>query len=130
MKKTAHYLINLLPIFLWILYFLFYYYDVKLNVPAFVLQIALLLFIPIVFSIYNSLFCKNKKNFLMLNSILGISQIVGYCLTGFLHYNLISDDSKTIIVTQSLSGISVVYILFITFVFFGVRFLIDKKQNK
>ena len=94
------------------------------------IQILLLLCLPLLYSTYNVFFSKNKNDFLINSAIFCISHLIGFCIEGALYYNYISSDSETIVVINTFSIISIVYILIVTLIFYGIRAFVDKVRNK
>jgi len=121
MKKFFNIVLNILPFFIWIVWFLLALNDVETNPDLGTIQIILLLGLPLVYSIYNVVFSCDKKCFLMQNFVFGVVQMVGYYICGLLYSDYISGDSETILVCNTFSVISVVYILFITLMFYVIR---------
>ena len=104
--------------------------DLEVNPDLGTIQILLLLGLPLLYSIYNVFFSKDKNEFAIYNAIFGVSHIIGYYIMGLLYYNYISSDSETVLVINTFSGISIIYILIATLIFYGIRVLVDKVRNK
>lgn len=130
MKKIINVVLNVLPFFIWIGWFLLALNDVETNPDLGSIQILLLLGLPLVYSIYNVIFSSNKKNFLMQNFVFGVAQVVGYYISGLLYYDYISSDSETILVNNTFSAISVVYILITTLIFYWISVVEEKLKRK
>ncbi len=130
MKKIFNVLINVLPFFIWIGWFLLALNDIETNPDLGTIQILLLLGLPLLYSIYNVLLSKNKKEFLIHNVIFGLSQVIGCFVTVQLYYNHVSSDSETILVGNVFSGISILYISIATLLFYGVKTLVGKVKRK
>ena len=129
MKKIFSITVNIIPFFVWIIWFILALYDIETIPDLGLIQILLLLGLPLLYSIYNVIFSSDKRNFAIQNMIFGVAQVVGYYSSGMLYYNLISGDSETILVFNTFSGISIVYILIATFIFYVIRLLVDKAKN-
>jgi len=130
MKKIFNVVLNVLPFFIWIGWFLLALNNVEINPDLGTIQILLLLGLPLVYSVYNVIFSGNKKNFLMQNFVFGVAQVVGYYISGLLYYDYISSDSETILVNNTFSAISVVYILITTLIFYGISVVVEKLKRK
>ncbi len=130
MKKIFNIIINLIPFFVWMIWFYLALIDVDINPDLGMIQILLLLGLPLLYSIYNVFLSKNKKEFVIHNAIFGVSHIIGYYIMGLLYYNYISSDSETVLVINTFSGISILYILIATLVFYGIGAFVDKMRNK
>ena len=130
MKKIFNVIINLIPFFLWMIWFCLALIDVDINPDLGMIQILMLLALPLLYSIYNVFLSNNKKEFVIHNVIFGVSHIIGYYIMGLLYYDYISSDSETILVINTFSGISCLYILIATLVFYGIRIFVDKFRNK
>ena len=128
MKKIINIVFNVLPFFIWMGWF---YCALKhFTIDLGTIQILILLGLPLLYSISNAVFSNNKKDFVIHNLIFGVSQVVGYYIAGLLNYNYISSDSETILVINTFSGISIVYILIATLIFYGIRAIVDKNKKK
>ena len=130
MKATFNTAINIVPFFIWIFCFYLALMKVETYPDIGMIQIFLLLCLPLLYSIYNVFFSKNKNDFLINSAIFCISHIIGFCIEGALYYNYISSDSETIVIINTFSIISIVYILIVTLVFYGIRAFVDKVRNK
>lgn len=130
MKKIFNAVLNILPFFIWISWFLLALNDVETKPDLWTIQILLLLGLPLVYSIYNVVFSGNKKNFLIQNFVFGVAQVVGYYIRGLLYYDYISSDSETILVNNTFSAISVAYILIATLIFYGISVAVEKSKRK
>lgn len=119
-----------MPFFVWIGWFFLALYDLETKTDLGMIQIILLLCLPILYSVYNTIFSNNKKNLVIQNAIFGIAHVVGYYISGVLYYDHISSDTETILVNNTFSALSIVYILLVTFAFCGIKFLIDKIKKK
>lgn len=128
MKRIIGISLNILPFFVWMgwFYCALHHFTIDLGI----IQILLLLAFPLLYTILNIIIANDKKQFLIYNSFFGISQIVGYYISGLLYYDYISSDSETILVVNTFTGISIVYILIATMVFYGVRVIIDRVRKK
>lgn len=73
MKKIFNVVLNVLPFFIWIGWFLLALNNVEINPDLGTIQILLLLGLPLVYSVYNVIFSANKKNFLMQNFVFGVA---------------------------------------------------------
>lgn len=128
MKKVINIAFNVLPFFIWMGWF---YCALKhFTIDLGIIQILMLLGLPLLYSILNLIFSNNKKDFVIHNLIFGVSQVVGYYIAGLLYYDYISSDSETILVINTFSGISIIYILIATLIFYGIRAVVDKVKNK
>ena len=130
MKKIFNVVLNVLPFFIWIGWFLLALNNAEINPDLGTIQILLLLGLPLVYSVYNVIFSAKKKNFLMQNFVFGVAQVVGYYISGLLYYDYISSDSETILVNNTFSAISVVYILITTLIFYGISVVVEKLKRK
>ena len=130
MKKIFNIIINIIPFFVWMIWFYIALKDIDINPDLGTIQILLLLGCPLLYSIYNVLLSKNKKEFIINNVVFGFSHIIGYYIAGLLYYDYISSDSETMLVINTFSGISILYVLIATLVFYGIRALVDKMRNK
>lgn len=127
MKKAFNITILFLPVFVWAVWFLLAFNRVRTNPDLGLVQIFLLLCLPVVLSVCNVILAKDKQRFLKRNARCGAVQVASYYLTGILYYCLISGDSKTMLVNNTFSIISIVYILLVTVVFYLVKALCDKR---
>ena len=130
MKKIFNIIINIIPFFIWMIWFYLALIDIDINPDLGVIEIILLLGFPLLYSIYNVLISKNKKEFVINNVVFGISHIIGYYIAGLLYYDYISSDSETVLVINTFSGISIIYVSIITLVFYGIRALVEKMRSK
>ena len=130
MKKKFNSIINLIPFFVWMIWFCLALIDVDINPDLGIIQILLLIGLPLLYSIYNVFLSKNKKEFAIHNAIFAVFHIIGYYNMGLFYYNYISSDSETILITNTFSGISILYVLITTLVFYGIRAFVDKMRNK
>lgn len=130
MKKIFNIIINIIPFFIWMIWFYLALIDIDINPDLGVIEILLLLGFPLLYSIYNVLISKNKKEFVINNVVFGISHIIGYYIAGLLYYDYISSDSETVLVINTFSGISIIYVSIITLVFYGIRALVEKMRSK
>ena len=129
-KKIFNITVNIFPLFVWMIWFYLALIDLEVNPDLGTIQILLLLGLPLLYSIYNVFFSKDKNEFAIYNAIFGVSHIIGYYIMGLLYYNYISSDSETVLVINTFSGISIIYILIATLIFYGIRVLVDKVRNK
>ena len=130
MKKIFNITVNIFPLFVWMIWFYLALIDLEVNPDLGTIQILLLLGLPLLYSIYNVFFAKGRIEFAIYNAIFGVSHIIGYYIMGLLYYNYISSDSETVLVINTFSGISIIYILIATLIFYGIRVLVDKVRNK
>ena len=130
MKKIFNIIINLIPFFVWMIWFYLALIDVDINPDLGMIQILLLLGLPLLYSIYNVFISKNKKEFVIHNAFFCVSNIIGYYIMGLIYYKYISSDSETVLIINTFSGISILYILIATLVFYGIRAFVDKMRNK
>lgn len=130
MKKIFNIIKNIIPFFIWMIWFYLALIDIDINPDLGVIEILLLLGFPLLYSIYNVLISKNKKEFVINNVVFGISHIIGYYIAGLLYYDYISSDSETVLVINTFSGISIIYVSIITLVFYGIRALVEKMRSK
>lgn len=130
MKKIFNIIINIIPFFIWMIWFYLALIDIDINPDLGVIEILLLLGFPLLYSIYNVLISKNKKEFVINNVVFGVSHIIGYYIAGLLYYDYISSDSETVLVINTFSGISIIYVSIITLVFYGIRALVEKMRSK
>lgn len=126
MKKILNIILNLFPFVIWMGWFYLALGDIKTIPDLGTIQILLLLFLPLIYSIYNLIFSNNAKKFILRNTIFLISQVVGYYLCGLLYYNYISSDSETALIRNTFSFISIIYIVIITLICCGIRLLMRK----
>lgn len=129
-KKIFNITVNIIPLFVWMIWFYLALIDLEVNPDLGTIQILLLLGLPLLYSIYNVFFAKDKNEFAIYNSIFGVSHIIGYYIMGLFYYNYISSDSETVLVINTFSGISIIYILIATLIFYGIRVLVEKVRNK
>lgn len=129
-KKIFNITVNIIPLFVWMIWFYLALIDLEVNPDLGTIQILLLLGLPLLYSIYNVFFAKDKNEFAIYNAIFSVSHIIGYYIMGLLYYNYISSDSETVLVINTFSGISIIYILIATLIFYGIRVLVDKVRNK
>ena len=130
MKKIFNIIINIIPFYIWKIWFYLALIDIDINPDLGVIEILLLLGFPLLYSIYNVLISKNKKEFVINNVVFGVSHIIGYYIAGLLYYDYISSDSETVLVINTFSGISIIYVSIITLVFYGIRALVEKMRSK
>ena len=130
MKKIFYRIVNVFPLFIWIGWFLLAVSDVDTDSDLGIIQLLLLFALPLLYSLCNAMLSNNKKEFTVNNTMFGVSQIFGYYLAGLLYYSYISSDSKTVLVINTLSGVSILYISIVTLIFYGIRSIIDKVKNK
>ena len=128
MKKIFSVIFNVVPFFIWMIWF--YCALEHFTIDLGIIQILLLLGLPLLYSIFNTIFASGKKEFVIHNTIFGASQVIGYYIAGLLYYNYISSDSETALITNTFSGISIVYIFLLTLVFYGIWAIVYKVKNK
>lgn len=63
MKKILNVVLNILPLFIWIGWFLLALNNVEINPDLWTIQILLLLGLPLVYSVYNVFFLVIKRTF-------------------------------------------------------------------
>lgn len=130
MKKIFNIVLNVLPFLIWMVWFLLAFNDVEINPDLGTIQILLLLGLPLVYSVYNVIFSGNKKNFLIQNFVFGVAQVVGYYISGLLYYDYISNDSETILVNNTFSAISIVYVLITTLIFYWISGIVARLKRR
>ncbi|MBQ8541775.1 MAG: hypothetical protein IJ435_09945 [Clostridia bacterium] len=130
MKKAFNITILFLPVLVWAVWFLLALNRVRTNPDLGLVQIFLLLCLPVVLSLCNVIVTKDKRSFLKRNVICGAVQVASYYLTGILYYCLISGDSKTMLVNNTFSIVSIVYILLVNLVFYLVKAVCEKLKKK
>lgn len=130
MKKIFNVVLNVLPFLIWMVWFLLALNDVEINPDLGTIQILLLLGLPLVYSVYNVIFSGNKKNFLIQNFVFGVAQVVGYYISGLLYYDYISSDSETILVNNTFSAISIVYVLITTLIFYWISGIVARLKRR
>lgn len=130
MKKIFNVVLNVLPFLIWMVWFLLALNDVEINPDLGTIQILLLLGLPLVYSVYNVIFSGNKKNFLIQNFVFGVAQVVGYYISGLLYYDYISNDSETILVNNTFSAISIVYVLITTLIFYWISGIVARLKRR
>ena len=130
MKKIFNVVLNVLPFLIWMVWFLLALNDVEINPDLGTIQILLLLGLPLVYSVYNVIFSGNKKNFLIQNFVFGVAQVVGYYISGLLYYDYISSDPETILVNNTFSAISIVYVLITTLIFYWISGIVARLKRR
>ncbi len=116
MKKIIIF-VNFFPALIWIAWFLCALYDIEVRPDLGMIQILLLLLLPLIYSLYNLIMSSRKRNFIILNGIFLLSQLMGYYISGSLYYRYVSSDAETLLVMNTFSFLSLIYIMIITLAF-------------
>ena len=128
MKKIPIF-VNFFPALIWIAWFLCALYDIEVRPDLGMIQILLLLLLPLIYSLYNLIMSSRKRNFIILNGLFLISQLMGYYISGSLYFRYVSSDSETLLVMNTFSFLSLIYIMIITLAFYGIKALISKYKK-
>lgn len=132
MKKIFNTIVNIVPFFVWMIWFYLALIDIDIDINPDLgtIEILLLLGFPLLYTIYNVFFAKDRKEFAIYNLIFGVAHIIGYYISGLFYYDYVSSDSETMLVINTFSGISILYVSIVTLIFYGIRAFVDKLRNK
>ncbi len=138
MKKR--YFINLLPINIWILWFICFYvahffqygnvdlFD-KLFLISSYIDLALYVLLPAVFVIINGALTKSYNEYFILNTILSFACAIGDLIYGLLYYFFISSDDATLAVATVSTIVEFTVVYTLTLIGFVIKYLIKRLQK-
>lgn len=129
-RNVVFVILNVIPFVIWMLYFYITYNNIIVSPQIATLQITLLLMLPLLFTVINSISSNTRRFFIIKASIFTVSHIVSYYLSGCLYYRYISDDSETLLVRDTLSLYSLLYIVILTAVVLIFKTIDMKHRNK
>ena len=134
MKKR--YFINLLPINIWILWFIcfyvahfFQYGNVDLFDKLLYINLALYVLLPTVFVIINGALTKSYNEYFISNTILSFACAIGYLVYGLLYYFFISSDGATLVVVTVFTIVEFTVVFTLTLIGFAIKYLIKRLQK-
>lgn len=120
MKMKTNIVINIVSFFIWMLWLLLTQSS-DFNSE---IEIILLLAFPFIYSLYNVIACRNKKDFVISNIIFCASNVAGHYIAGMIYH------WGDIDVVNIFSVISVIYILMATIVFYLLRAFVERFKHK
>lgn len=124
--KVRHILINILPLPLWIGYYLITISNKEFFVPPFDMDISILLIV--VLTIYN-LFSKKMTEFLFRNLIGIVSLAIGCFISGQIYLKFCYHMSDEHYAVKAISFDIVIGGLVITAIAFVIYFIINRKRK-